>query len=290
MVIKHFLAPKFHARKTLAEKRQVVENFAKWAVLPSDARVEKIQIGGIYAEWVSVKDVFEDKIILYLHGGGYNICSPNTHRELCAHISRAGSARVLLLDYRLAPENPFPAALDDAVSAYRWLLENGYSSKNIAIAGDSAGGGLSIAASIALRDQGDPAPSSIACMSPWTDLGMSGASIKTHAGIDPVVTLEALQLMASNYIKGNGPRTPLISPVFADLKGLSPLLCHAGSAEMLLDDSLRVVEKAKNQGVDATLNIYDRMWHVWHLSARLMPEAQKAVKEFGSFIRSHFAG
>mgnify|MGYP001818540787 FL=1 len=290
MVIKYFLAPRFPARDTMAEKRKVVENFAKWAVLPSDARVEKIQINGIYAEWVSVKGVFEDTIILYLHGGGYNVCSPNTHRELCAHISRASSARVLLPGYRLAPENPFPAALDDAVSAYRWLLKNGYSNKNIAIAGDSAGGGLSIAASIALRDQGDPAPSSIACMSPWADLAMSGASIKTHAGIDPVVTLEALQLMASNYIKESDPRTPLISPVYADLKRLSPLLCHAGTAEILLDDSRRLVEKAKNQGVDARLVIYDQMWHVWHLAPRLMPEAQKAVKEFGSFIRSHFAG
>jgi monoterpene epsilon-lactone hydrolase len=251
--------------------------------------VEKLQINGIYAEWVSVKDIFENKIILYLHGGGYNICSPNTHRELCTHISRASSARVLLPGYRLAPENPFPAALDDAVAAYRWLLDNGYPNQNIAIAGDSAGGGLSIAAAIALRDQGDPAPSSVACMSPWADLGMSGASIKTHAGIDPVVTLEALQLMASNYIRSNDPRTPLISPVYADLKGLPPLLCHTGTDEILLDDSQRLVAKAKNQGVDATLKIYDRMWHVWHLAPRLMPEAQKAVKEFGSFICRHFA-
>jgi acetyl esterase/lipase len=257
-------------------------------VVPSKTKLEKVQINGNSAEWVSGNNVYDDKVILYLHGGGYNTCSPNTHRALSAHISRASFAKVLLLNYRLAPENPFPAALKDAVSAYRWLINNGYSNENIALAGDSAGGGLSLAASISLRDSGDPAPSSVACISPWTDLKMSGDSIKTHAEIDPMLTHEVLQVMASNYIRDNDPRSPLISPIYADLKGLSPLLCQVGSAEILLDDSIRIVEKAKNAGVDATLKIYDQMWHVWHLAVRLLPEAQRAVREFGFFIRNHF--
>ena len=146
ILIKYFLAPKFYAKKTIEEKRKVLETMAKLAVVPSKTKLEKVQINGNSAEWVSGNNVYDDKVILYLHGGGYNTCSPNTHRALSAHISRASFAKVLLLNYRLAPENPFPAALKDAVSAYRWLINNGYSNKNIALAGDSAGGGLSLAA------------------------------------------------------------------------------------------------------------------------------------------------
>ena len=196
----------------------------------------------------------------------------------------------MLPAYRLAPENPYPAALDDALSAYRWLLANDYSNEKISIAGDSAGGGLAIAAAIALRDEGDPAPASIACISPWTDLAMTGDSIRTHAGIDPMLQHTTLRLMASNYCAQNDPRTPLISPLYADLTGLSPLLCQVGSDEILLDDSIRIVKKARNDGVEATLKIHERMWHVWHLTARIVPEARKAVNELGAFIRNHFAG
>lgn len=290
MLIKYLLAPKFHRQKTITEKRNTLEKLTKLAVVPKNTKIEKIQINGISAEWVSGKNVPADKIILYLHGGGYNTCSANTHRELSAHISIESCAKVLLLNYRLAPENPFPAALKDTISAYRWLIHNGYSNDNIALAGDSAGGGLCLAASISLRDQGEPAPSSIACISPWTDLKMSGGSINTHARIDPMLNHDVLQVMASSYIGNNDPRSPLISPVYANLKGLSPLLCQVGSAEILLDDSIRIIERAKNAGVDATLQIYDQMWHVWHLAVRLLPEAQKAVRDFGSFIKNHFIG
>jgi len=288
MLIKHYLAPNFHAQKTIGAQRKALEKLTKWAVLPSGTRIDEVQIKGLSAEWVSGRDVAEDTVVLFLHGGGYSTGSTGTHRELAAHISDAGCARVLLPDYRLAPENPFPAALEDALSVYRWLLANGYSNEHISIAGDSAGGGLAIATSIALRDEGDPAPSSIACISPWTDLAMSGESIKTHAGIDPMLKHATLQLMASHYCALNDPRTPLISPLYANLRGLSPLLCQVGSDEILLDDAIRIVAKAKNEGVDATLKIHDRMWHVWHMTARIVPEAQKAVTEFGSFIRNHF--
>jgi len=274
---------------TIDEIRMGMESLTKLARLPSKTKVEKVSFNGISAEWICAKEALEDRVILYLHGGGYNIGSPNTHRELAAHISKASSTKVLLPDYRLAPEHPFPSALEDATSAYRWLLDTGLTSGDIAIAGDSAGGGLSIATSISLRDAGEPSPASIVCISPWTDLEMSGNSIKTHAEIDPMLNLQSLKIMASNYIGDSDPRSPLISPIHADLKGISPLLIHVGSDEMLLDDSTRIAEKAKNAEVDVTLKIYDQMWHAWHLNVRLMPEAKNAIEELGSFIRKHFA-
>jgi acetyl esterase/lipase len=177
--------------------------------------------------------------------------------------------------------------LEDATATYRWLLDKGLSADRMVIAGDSAGGGLSIAAAVALRDAGDPPPAAIACISPWTDLEMTGHSIKTNAIIDPMVNLRHLKIFASNYIGGADPRSPLISPIHADLKGISPMLIHVGTDEVLLDDSIRIAEKAKEAGGEVTLKIYDHMWHVFHLNARLMPEAKKAVKEFGSFFQNN---
>lgn len=288
ILTKYLVAPKFNPNKTIDEARRGMESLTKLASLPSKTKVEKITFNSISAEWICANEAHDDRVILYLHGGGYNICSPNTHRELAAHISMASGAKVLLPDYRLAPEQPFPSALEDATSAYRWLLDTGLTSENIAIAGDSAGGGLSIATSISLRDAGEPSPASIACISPWTDLEMSGNSINTHAEIDPMLNLQSMKIMASNYIGEGDPRSPLISPIYADLKGISPLLIHVGSDEMLLDDSKRIAEKAKSAGVDVTLKIYDQMWHAFHLNARLMPEAKNAIEALGSFIRKHF--
>jgi monoterpene epsilon-lactone hydrolase len=288
LLIKYLVAKKFNPNKTIDEIRRGAESLTKLTGFPSQTRVEKIQLNNISAEWVFANEAREDRAILYLHGGGYNFCSPNTHRALSAYISMASRAKVLLLDYHLAPEHRFPAALEDATLTYRWLLKNGFSDKNIALAGDSAGGGLAIATSVSLRDDGNPPPSSIACISPWTDLTMSGDSIKSHAVIDPMLNLQSMILMASNYIGENDPRHPLISPIYANLHGIPPTLIHVGSDEMLLDDSRRMAEKAKGAGVDVTLKIYDKMWHVWHLNAKLMPEAKNAVKEFGSYIRKHF--
>jgi acetyl esterase/lipase len=286
---KYLVASKFNPNKTIDEMRRGMESLTKLARLPSKTKVEKVSFNGISAEWICAKEAHEGRVILYLHGGGYNTCSPNTHRELAAHISMASGAKVLLPDYRLAPEYPFPSALEDATSAYRWLLDTGLTSRNISIAGDSSGGGLSIATSITLRDAGEPSPASIACISPWTDLEMSGNSIKTHAIIDPLLNLQILKIWASNYIGDNDPCSPLISPIYADLRGISPLLLHVGSNEMLLDDSTRIAKKAESAGVDVKLKIYDQMWHVFHLNAKLMPEAKNAIEELGSFLRKHFA-
>jgi acetyl esterase/lipase len=288
ILTKYFVAPKLNENKTIDEWRSGMESLTKLARLPSKTKIENITLNSISAEWICAKNAREDMVVLYLHGGGYNVGSPNTHRELAANISMASGAKVLLPDYRLAPEHPFPSALEDATAVYRWLLDAGLTGKKIAIVGDSAGGGLSIATSISLRDTGAPLPASIVCLSPWTDLELSGNSIKTHAEIDPMVNLQSLKIMASNYIGDADPRSPLISPIHADLKGISPLLIHVGSDEMLLDDSTRIAEKAKNAGVDITLKIYNQMWHVWHLNARLMPEAKSAINELGSFIRRNF--
>jgi len=174
ILTKFLVATKFNPNKTINEMRRGMESLAKLAHLPSKTKVEKVTIHKISAEWICAAEALEDRAILYLHGGGYNVCSPNTHRELAANISMASGAKVLLPDYRLAPEHPFPSALEDAISAYRWLLDTGLGSGKIAIAGDSAGGGLSIATSISLRDAGDPSPASVVCLSPWTDLEMPG--------------------------------------------------------------------------------------------------------------------
>jgi monoterpene epsilon-lactone hydrolase len=287
-ITKYVVAPKLNNLQSIEETRKSMEKFAKFAKLPPETQVEKITIDRMAAEWVYVNQVRKDKVILFLHGGGYNVCSINTHRELGTHISKASGAKVLLIDYRLAPEHPFPAALEDATSAYRWLLDTGLTGKNIAIAGDSAGGGLSLATAISIRDEGDPLPSSIACISPWTDLLFTGNSVKTNSKIDPLVKAHAGIIMAKNYIGDNDPRNPLISPLYAEMKGLPPMLIHVGTDEMLLDDSKRIVKKAEDAGVNVTLKIYDKLWHAFHLNVNAMPEAKNAVAEFGSFIKKHY--
>ena len=282
------VAPKLNNTRSITDARKGLENIAKFAKLPPQTQVENFTIERMAAEWVHVNTVREDRVILYLHGGGYNVGSPNTHREMVAHISKASGAKVLLIDYRLAPEHPFPAALEDAASAYRWLLENGLEGKNIAIAGDSAGGGLSLATAISIRDAGDPLPSSIACISPWTDLMFTGNSSKTNSEIDPMIKAHSGMILAKNYIGDNDPRNPLISPLYADMRGLPPILIHVGTDEILLDDSKRVAQKAQDAGVDVALKIYDRLWHVFHMNVNAMPEAKDAVNAFGSFIKKRF--
>jgi acetyl esterase/lipase len=282
------VAPKFNPNIPIDKARRDMESLTKFARLPSNTRVELVSLDTVSAEWVYRNSAPDDRVVLYLHGGGYNMCSPSTHRELAAHISNATNAKVLLLDYRLAPENPFPCALEDAIFAYRWLLGMGLNGGNIAIAGDSAGGGLSLAAAISLRDAGDPLPASIACISPWTDLEMTGDSIQINSEIDPMLNSPSLRIMANNYIGDYDPRFPLISPLYAELKGLSPILIHVGSDEILLDDSRHIAERARNAGINVKLKIYDRLWHVFHLNAKFMPEAKYAIQSFGGFIREHF--
>jgi phosphinothricin tripeptide acetyl hydrolase len=224
--------------------------------------------------------------VLYLHGGGYVIGSPRSHRHLAAAIARAAGTAVLLADYRLAPEHPFPAALDDAVAAYQWLLGHGLAPGRIVVAGDSAGGGLTVATLLALRDRGLPRPAGGVCISPWVDLTCSGATYATKAAVDPIVTRESVAMMAQAYAGAGDPKAPLLSPLYADLRGLPPLLVQVGSDEVLLDDALGLGERARAAGVDVTVEEWPAMIHVWHWFLPMLAEAERAVGVIGSFVRA----
>jgi len=226
-------------------------------------------------------------VIFYLHGGGYVIGSINTHREMVARLSRASAARALAIDYRLAPEHPFPAAVDDAVAAYRWLVGSGVNPRRIVVAGDSAGSGLTMATLVALRDAGEPLPAAGVCLSPWVDQEGTGDSMSGNAAVDPIVERDGLVQMAKRYLGEAGARTPLAAPLYADLTGLPPLLIQVGAAETLLDDSVRLDARARAAGVDSTLEVWDDMIHVWHLFAGMLPEGQQAIERIGEFVKKH---
>jgi epsilon-lactone hydrolase len=255
----------------------------------SDVGCEPVEAGDVKAEWIVPPGVAEDRVILYLHGGGYVMGSINTHRAMVARIARASNGRALALDYRLAPEHPFPAAVDDATAAYRWLLTQGYKPNKIAIAGDSAGGGLALAALIALRDAKTPLPACAVAISPWTDMEGTGGSMKTKAAKDPMAGSAPLLNMAKLYLGSADPKNPLASPLHADYRGLPPLLIQVGEAETLLDDSTRVADRAKSAGVKVDLEVWDEMIHVWHVFAKLLPEGQQAIGRIGEYVVDHTA-
>jgi monoterpene epsilon-lactone hydrolase len=223
--------------------------------------------------------------ILYLHGGGYYFCSPRSHRSIVFGLATRSRAPAFSLDYRLAPEARFPAALDDALAAYRQLLAYGTPPQSIVISGDSAGGGLALATLVALRDAGDPLPAGGLLFSPWTDLGASGASIRTNDGVDPMFSGPAIGRAAKVYL-GDTPAThPYASPVYADLHGLPPLFIQAGSTEVLLDDARRVADNARSAGVSVELQIWPNMPHVWQIFTPFIPEARRALDGAAAFLR-----
>ncbi len=271
------------------EFRVWYESFTAQFDVPEDAIVEQVGVGGVTAEWVSAPGVSENRAVLYLHGGGYMIGSSRTHRVPMFYLSRASGARILVLNFRLAPEHPFPAAVEDSLTAYRWLVAQGILPGNIVIGGDSAGGGLTLATLIALRYMGDPLPAAGISHSGWTDLANTGETFITKAEEDPIIDREMVDTMAAAYL-GNRSRTiPLASPYYADLRGLPPLLIQVGGAEVLLDDSLRTADRAKEAGVDVTLTRWEGMPHIWQVFANFLPEAQQALEECGEFIRKHTA-
>ena len=286
---------------TLLRSRPVVENppvadmrkgfdvLASKLPLTPEFAFTRLDAGGVPAAWVEAPGADPGRTLLYLHGGGYVIGSIDTHRELAGRLSQAASARVLVIDYRLAPEHPYPAAVEDAAAAYRWLLANGAAPGRTVIAGDSAGGGLTVAAMLALRESGDSLPAAGVCLSPWVDMEGIGDSMTGKADVDPMVRYEGLVRMASLYLNGADPRTPLAAPLYADLSGLPPLLIHVGTAETLLDDAIRLAERAQAAGVDVTLESWDDMIHVWHIFAPLLPEGQQAVERVGEYVRERAA-
>ena len=271
---------------TTAERRAQYERAEKAFPTPPDVKVERVNAPVAPAEWLRPPSAEPGRVVLYLHGGGYVIGSPRSHRHLAAAIASAAGASALLLDYRLAPEHPYPAAVDDAAAAYRWLLDQAIAPARIVIAGDSAGGGLTVATLLALREAGVQLPAGGVCISPWVDLTCGGASYATKAAADPIVRRDGVEQMARAYLGATPPRTPLASPLFADLRGLPPLLIHVGSDEVLLDDAVQLAERARAAGVDVSIEVYERMIHVWHWFLPMLDEAQTAVDAIGRFVRS----
>jgi acetyl esterase/lipase len=252
--------------------------------VPPGVVAAAVDAGGVKAMWMLPRAYHNERVILYLHGGAYMVGSPNTHREISGLLARNAGLRLLSIDYRLAPEQPFPAALEDAHAAYAWLLSEGFQPGQIALAGDSAGGGLCMALMLALRDAGQPLPAAAALISPWADLAGTGESVRTRLGIDPLFSPADLPRAAAHYLNGHDPQNPLISPVYADLRGLPPVLIQVGDQEILLSDSTRLYHLLRRAGGEAELSIWPGLWHVFHAAGERMPESKRALQEMGRFL------
>jgi monoterpene epsilon-lactone hydrolase len=270
----------------LAQMRVDADARGKALGLPSDVTVRPVTANGVRAEWTSTPEADPSSAILYLHGGGYAICSLESHRHLVAEVGRSASARTLALDYRLAPEHPFPAAVEDTVAAYRYLLDSGFKPNRIALAGDSAGGGLTVGAMLAIREAGLPLPACGWCISPWVDMQALGESFIDRADTDPTVQKATILMMAAWYIGSADPRHPHAAPIYGDLRGLPPLLIQVGAAETLLDDSLALARAAGKADVVVDLQIWPEMIHIWHLYFPMLSAGRRAIASGGSFVRN----
>jgi len=270
----------------LPQLRAAYDGIGAQFPLPPDVERTATDAGGAPGEWTATPEADMSKAILYLHGGGYVIGSLASHRHLAAELGRLSGARTLAVDYRLAPEAPFPGAVDDALAAYRHLLSLGLAPSSIAIAGDSAGGGLTVATLMAIRDAGLAQPACGFCISPWVDLEAVGASMTTKSAEDPMVQKEALLAWADVYLAGASAKTPLASPLHGDFKGLAPLLIQVGSAETLLDDAVRLAAVAGAAEVPVQLEIWPEMIHVWHFFFPALAEGRTALAGAGSYIAS----
>jgi acetyl esterase/lipase len=268
---------------TVDDWRVAYDNLGRLVPANPDIAVEPAD--GVRGEWIGDGD---GSIVVYLHGGGYCIGSLTSHRAMLTHLAAATEGRVLAVDYRLAPEHPFPAALDDAIAAYRFVAA-GHDPRSIVLAGDSAGGGLTVATLMALRDAGDRLPAGGICLSPWADLSQSGATIHSNATIDPMVRADDLDRWADAYAGTTDPRRPELSPLFGDLTGLPPLHIEVGTAEVLLDDSRRLAARVRASGGEVTYLEGEDLVHVWHFFAGLVPEADEAIRRVAAFVRARTA-
>lgn len=263
-----------------------ITNLMKF-LAPRGTLVSQQTLGGVSTEWVENIHSGVQGYMLYLHGGAYVIGSPQSHRNLVAHLAKRCCVRVAAIDYRLAPEHPFPAAVDDALAAYRGLLDMGVAAQDIVIAGDSAGGGLTLACALAIRESGLPLPSSLVVLSPWTDLTNASESMRSNAETEVMLSLAGTTNYAKQYLQGTDPRTPLASPLFADLKGLPPTLIQVADIEVLYNDATRYAEASKKAGVETVLQVSPKLWHVWQLYAGQMPEADDAIWNISHFVGTH---
>lgn len=276
--------------KPLEEQRAQSE--IVWPLLTGDvpgSAFEAADAGGVPAEMVRTPESDPSAMLLYLHGGGYWAGSVTTHRKLVAQLCRRTGRTGLVISYRLAPEHPFPAALDDALASYDWLVAKGFDPARITVAGDSAGGGLALALALRLREEHRSLPKALVLFSPWTDLAMSGASIVANRAIDPVIKIgegESPAVRAYLGSSGTDVKDPLVSPLYGDLRGLPRMLVQVGSDEVLLDDSTRLVERARSAGVDVTLETWPGMFHVFQMGAGLLPEADEAMEHVAGWLGS----
>jgi acetyl esterase/lipase len=275
------------AGTTVPQMRESWDRLFAEARNRAPVRRSAVSARGVPAEWHDGPGARADRAILYLHGGGYVLGGVHSHSDLIARLSAAAGARALGVDYRLAPEHPFPAAVEDAVSAYRFLLDQGVTSQHLAIAGDSAGGGLTAATLLAIRDRKLPLPAAAALLSPWVDLEGAGQSMNGGIADDPMVSKGLVEMMAPAYLNGASPRDPLASPLHANLRGLPPLLIQVGRRELLLDDSTRFALAARRAGVRVTLEVWPGMIHVWQLFAGELEEGREAIARIGEFLREH---
>ncbi len=276
--------------RTIEQQREDLEFLAQLYPLPGDVEVEVADAGGVPGVWLRPPSADEDDVVLYLHGGSYTGGSSVSHRELAARIARAAGARALVLDYRRAPEHPHPAAVDDAVAAYRWLVgEAGVEPGRVAVVGDSAGGGLTLSTVYALRAAGDPLPSSVVLLSPWLDLVGTGASWTDRVDLEHMLDVERLRAAGRQYAGDLDPADPRVSPLNDDPAGLPPTLVQVGTDEVLFDDSTQFVDRARGAGVDVELEVTDGAFHVFHAVAG-MPEAEDATTRIGAFVASHGFG
>jgi len=272
----------------LGERRKRLDALGGQYPLSTDVRVEAVDANGVMAEWTDTPEADPGNVIMYLHGGGYTAGSLKSHRHMVARAGREARARTIALGYRLAPEHPFPSAVEDAVAGYRFLLSRGFSADHIAVAGDSAGGGLTVALLVSLRASGLPLPACAWCSSPWVDLEGTGGSMTAKAAVDPMVQQSYLIELAAAYLGGADPRSPLAAPLYADLKGLPPMLIQVGSAETLLDDAVRLAGSAGAADVRVRLDVWPDMIHVWQLFYQQVAAGRRALAEAGAFIRSNW--
>ena len=244
-------------------------------------KYEPVVAGGVPAEWFRPDGCDESRVLLYLHGGGYSIGSIDTHRDPVSRLCAAARTRGFVIDYRLAPEHPFPAQVEDAVSAYRWMLGTGVDPKRVVVAGESAGGGLVLSLMVSLRDAGVPLPAATVCVSPWVDLEMRGETMTHNARFD-YVSREVLRRYVRRFITERDVKNPLAAPIHADLRGHPPLLVLAGGAEVLLDDARAIAARARTAGVDVTLEIEEDMIHAWHLFP--FPRSRRTLERMGAYV------
>jgi monoterpene epsilon-lactone hydrolase len=290
-LLKHSFGRKYRkAGRSISELRKLDKLLIRSQRPPRGTQVVPATLNGLSGEWIHGPCAGSDATILHLHGGAFVTGSPATHRELAARISASAGARLLSLAYRLAPEHPFPAAVEDALSAYRWLLSHGQAPSRLVLGGESSGGGLALQALLSMKREGIRMPNAAFFLSPVTDWsGLDGESYTTRANLDPLVSLSQCQFTASQYV-GDHPRdTPLFRPAEMDLTGLPPMWIQVGDHEVLLSDAQRLARRATEAGVEVDFKVWPGLWHVFQGAARLVPEGQESIEELGRFVRKHLA-